>query len=61
MLRIKHKDLAEILGISEGYSATLLHRKGLKLTNRYLKEIAELIIQRKAAAARMNSMEPNDG
>ena len=46
MLRIKHKELAEILGVSVGYSQVLLHRKGLKLTNRYLMEIVSLIIQR---------------
>ena len=49
MLRIKHKELAEILGVSKGYSQVLLHRKGLKLTNQYLKEIIDLIITRKQA------------
>ncbi len=56
MLRIKHKELAEILGVSVGYSQVLLHRKGLKLTNRYLVEIIDLISQRKVINSPANAV-----
>ena len=46
MVRITHKELAAIMGISEGYSQQLFHRRGLKMTNRYLKEIVGLICER---------------
>ena len=49
MVRITHREFAAILGISEGYSQQLFHRKGLKMTNRYLQEIIDLIIKRKGA------------
>ncbi len=46
MLKIKHKELARLLGISERYSRVLFFRLGLKMRNDYLGRIIELIVKR---------------
>jgi len=45
MLKIKHKELAILLGVSKAYSRTLLNRKGLRLSNKYLNEIMALVVK----------------
>ena len=44
MIKLKHKELAKILGTTVGYSHQILHRKKLKLNNQYLDEIIKLIV-----------------
>ena len=48
MVKITHKDLASLLKISESYSRQLLFRKHIKLSNKYLPDIINLIIKRAA-------------
>jgi predicted HTH domain antitoxin len=43
MIRITHRELSEILGVSLGYCHQLLHRRKIRLTNEYLGEIVNLI------------------
>lgn len=43
VLKIRHKELAVLLGVSEGYSRVLLRRRGLKLSNEYLYEIMDMV------------------
>jgi hypothetical protein len=50
MVRITHKEIAKILGVSEGYSQQLFHRKGLRMSNQYLSEIIEIICERRGNA-----------
>ena len=47
MIKIKHKELAVLLDTTEGYSKTLLNRKKLRLNNKYLFEIIDLIVDRR--------------
>jgi hypothetical protein len=47
MIKIKHKELAVLLDTTEGYSKTLLNRKKLRLNNKYLFEIIDLIVARR--------------
>jgi hypothetical protein len=47
MLKIKHKELAKILGISIGYSRVLLGRNKMKIRQEYLYKIIDLIVQRR--------------
>jgi DNA-directed RNA polymerase specialized sigma24 family protein len=46
MLKIKHEDIARILGISRGYSQLLLHRNKLKLKQEFLDQVIRLIAKR---------------
>lgn len=46
VLRIKHKQMAKLLGISERYCRVLFFRRKIKLTNEYLEEILNLIKER---------------
>jgi len=46
MIRITHKELAEILGISPNYSRVLLHRAGVRLRQENLHEVMEVIFER---------------
>jgi hypothetical protein len=46
MLKIKHNDIARILGISVGYSQLLLFRNGLKLKQEFLDQVIRLIAKR---------------
>lgn len=50
MLKIKHKELANILGVSEQYSRLLLHREGLQLSNKFINEIINLVVSRRIDA-----------
>jgi len=47
MIKIKHKELAVLLDTTEGYSKTLLNRKKLRLNNKHLFEIIDLIVARR--------------
>jgi len=47
MIKIKHKELASILGVSTGYSKQLLHRKKIRLSNEFLNEIINLIMEKR--------------
>lgn len=47
MIRIKHKELAALLGVSVPNSRIILHRAGLKISNKYLNEIIGLVLERK--------------
>jgi hypothetical protein len=50
MLKIRHKELARLLGVSEKYSRTLLYRRKLRLTNNHLDDIIDIITQRRLYA-----------
>lgn len=50
MLKIKHKELASLLGVSEQYSRLLLYRHKLHLSNKNLNEIINLVIKRREDA-----------
>ena len=50
MLRIKHKELASILGVKVESCRQLLYRKHLSLTNKYLDDIIDLIVKRRVTA-----------
>jgi hypothetical protein len=47
MLKIKHKELARLMGTTPGYTQILLFRKKLKLNNKYLDAIIDLIVERR--------------
>jgi hypothetical protein len=47
MIKIKHKELALLLGISEEYSRRVLSRNKLRIENRYLVEIIDLIVEKR--------------
>ena len=47
MIKIKHKELAMLLGTTTGYSRKLLCIKKLKINNKYLNEIIDLIVKHK--------------
>ena len=47
MIKIKHKELAKILGLSEKYIKILLFRKKIKLKQVDLYKIIDLIVERK--------------
>ena len=47
MVKIKHKELADLLGTTEKYSRTLLNRKKIRLDNKYLPDIIDLIVARR--------------
>jgi len=47
MIKIKHKELAYLLGTTERYSRTLLYRKGMRMENKYLVEIIDLIVEKR--------------
>ena len=43
MIKITCKEIAVLIGKSEGYTRVLLHRKGLKIKAIYLSDIFDLI------------------
>lgn len=45
MIKIKHKELAMLLGTTAGYSRKLLCLKKLKISNKYLVEVIDLIME----------------
>ena len=47
MIKIKHKELAQILNLSEKYIKTLLFRRGIKLKQVDMVKIIDLIVEYK--------------
>lgn len=45
MIKIKHKELALLLGVSVRYSQQLIYRRGWRLNNAHFKEIMDLVYE----------------